>query len=82
MCECCGGDCKLTNMECEKCKLWDKGAKLNGYSSGMCADCFDKNYVNVNCEWGGSVNCMKSNGEIVNVADELNRLEKEKTKNL
>lgn len=33
---------------------------------------------NMDCEWGGSLSCFTSDGRIVNVAEELNRLQKEK----
>ena len=31
--------------ECIECKAWDRVAKENGYYSGMCKECFDKNFV-------------------------------------
>ena len=63
---------------CEKCKLWDRDAKESGYSSGMCEECFNKSFVNVSCEWGGTARCVTSDGRNVNMAEELNSLERDK----
>jgi hypothetical protein len=30
---------------CSKCGLWDLAAKQSGYASGMCEECFNKNFV-------------------------------------
>jgi hypothetical protein len=34
-----------SNLECQKCILWDLAAKLYGYRSGMCEECFNENFV-------------------------------------
>ncbi len=64
--------------DCEKCLVWNMAAKESGYQSGMCEDCFNKYFVHFKAEWGGTARCMTSDGRNVNIADELNRLEKDK----
>ncbi len=34
-----------SEINCPKCKLWNQAAIENGYASGMCEECFNKNCV-------------------------------------
>jgi len=65
-------------IQCLKCKAWDMAAKENGYWGGMCEDCFRKDNAPLRSEWGGIARCITSDGRNINMADELNRLEREK----
>jgi hypothetical protein len=38
-------------IDCIKCKAWDMAAKASGKHSGMCEECFNKNFVSVNLEY-------------------------------
>lgn len=35
------GFCQM--LECIKCRYFDEAARLSGYASGMCEECFNKN---------------------------------------
>ena len=37
--------------ECQQCKLWDQAAKESGYASGMCEECYNKDFFAVNLEY-------------------------------
>ncbi len=51
--------------ECDKC----------GEHTLECG-CYKKELIH--CEWGGTARCMTSDGRNVNMAEELNRIEKDK----
>jgi hypothetical protein len=58
--------------ECEVCKNPHDGERISEIDKYK--DClFKKCFV----EWGGTARCMTSDGRNVNMAEELNRLEKE-----
>jgi hypothetical protein len=38
---------RLSYFECPECIAWDLSAKNNGYSFGMCEECFNKSSVNI-----------------------------------
>lgn len=63
---------------CLKCQAWNRFAIENGFAGGICEECFNKSYVNVRTEWGGTMRCFNSDGEVINCADDLNRKEREK----
>ncbi len=38
----------ITQGGCQKCRMWELSAMQNGYSHGMCEECFNKSFVSVN----------------------------------